>query len=57
VDAARELVHELETAGVDLDDIVLRQLVDEGVKSFADSYDSLLQTLERKASELGVATR
>jgi hypothetical protein len=31
--------------------------VDEGVKAFADSYDSLLQTLERKASELGVGAR
>jgi transaldolase len=57
VDAARELMRELEAAGVDLDDIVLRQLVDEGVKAFADSYDSLLQTLERKASELGVGAR
>jgi transaldolase len=57
VDGARELIRELESAGVDLDDILLRQLVDEGVKAFADSYDSLLQTLERKASELGVAAR
>ena len=57
VDAARELISELESIGVDLDDILLRQLVDEGVKAFADSYDSLLQTLERKASELGVGAR
>ncbi|MGH2741510.1 MAG: transaldolase [Thermoleophilaceae bacterium] len=57
VDAARELMGRLEAAGVDIDDIVLRQLVDEGVQAFADSYDSLLETLERKASELGVATR
>ena len=57
VDGARELIRELESAGVDLDDILLRQLVVEGVKAFADSYDSLLQTLERKASELGVAAR
>ncbi|MBD0283708.1 MAG: transaldolase [Thermoleophilaceae bacterium] len=40
VDAARELMGELEAAGVDLGDIVLRQLVDEGVQAFADSYDS-----------------
>jgi transaldolase len=52
VAAARELMGELERAGVDLDDIVLRQLVDEGVQAFADSYESLLETLERKASEL-----
>jgi transaldolase len=57
VDAARELMRELESIGVDLDDILLRQLVDEGVKAFADSYDSLLETLERKASELGAAAR
>ncbi len=57
VDEARELMRELESVGVDLDDILLRQLVDEGVKAFADSYDSLLETLERKASELGAAAR
>jgi transaldolase len=57
VDGARELIRELESAGVDLDDILLRQLVEEGVKAFADSYDSLLQTLERKASVLGVGAR
>jgi transaldolase len=57
VDAARQLIGELESIGVDLDDILLRQLVDEGVKAFADSYDSLLETLERKASELGVGAR
>jgi transaldolase len=57
VDGARELMRELESVGVDLDDILLRQLVDEGVDAFADSYDSLLQTLERKASELAAAAR
>jgi transaldolase len=57
VDAARELMRELEDVGIDLDDIVLRQLVEEGVQAFGDSYESLLESLERKASELGVATR
>jgi transaldolase len=57
VDAARDLMRELESIGIDVDDIVLRQLVDEGVKAFADSYDSLLETLERKAAELGVGAR
>jgi transaldolase len=52
VDAARALMAELREVGVDFDDIVLRQLVDEGVKAFGDSYDSLLETLERKAGEL-----
>jgi transaldolase len=52
VDAARALIRKLEEAGVDLDDIVLRQLVDEGVETFAKSYESLLKTLEAKAREL-----
>ena len=55
VDAARELVRELREAGVDLDHIVLRELVDEGVKAFADSYESLLATLEEKSRRLAPA--
>jgi transaldolase len=55
VDAARALVDELREIGVPFDDIVSRQLVDEGVESFAKSYDSLLETLEQKASELSPA--
>jgi transaldolase len=57
VDAAVELIAELREIGVPFDDIVQRQLVDEGVESFANSYDSLLETLERKASELSPAAR
>ena len=57
VDAARELMRELREIGVDVDDIVLRQLVDEGVASFAKSYDSLLETLATKANELSAAAR
>jgi transaldolase len=56
VDGARALVDELREIGVDFDDIVLRQLVDEGVEAFAKSYDSLLETLEGKAAELSPAT-
>jgi transaldolase len=52
VDSARALMRALEEAGVDFDDIVLRQLVDEGVETFAKSYESLLETLEGKAREL-----
>ena len=48
---------ELREVGVDVDDIVCRQLVDEGVASFAKSYESLLETLERKAGELSAAAR
>jgi transaldolase len=55
VEGARTLMAELREAGVDVDDIVLRQLVDEGVESFAKSYESLLETLQRKAGELSPA--
>ena len=55
VDAAHALMAELREIGVDVDDIVMRQLVDEGVEAFAKSYESLLETLERKAGELSPA--
>jgi transaldolase len=55
VDAARSVMEELREAGVDLDDIVLRQLPEEGVKAFAESYESLLGTLRRKQAELSPA--
>jgi transaldolase len=55
VDGARALIAELKEIGVDFDDIVSRQLVDEGVTAFAESYESLLGTLERKAGELATA--
>jgi transaldolase len=55
VDEARRLMAELREIGVDFDDIVMRQLVDEGVKAFGDSYQSLLDTLKHKAGELAAA--
>jgi transaldolase len=57
VDEARELMREVREAGVDVDDIVQRQLVEEGVKAFAESYDSLLDTLREKAGQLAGAAR
>jgi transaldolase len=57
VDGARALLDELREVGVEFDDIVSRQLVDEGVESFSKSYESLLETLERKAAELSAAAR
>jgi transaldolase len=57
VDAAHALLDELREIGVDFDDIVSHQLVDEGVASFSESYDSLLEALERKAGELSAAAR
>ena len=52
IDGAHALIEELREIGVEFDDIVSRQLVDEGVKSFSDSYDSLLESIKEKASEL-----
>jgi transaldolase len=57
VQGAHALVNELREIGVPFDDIVSRQLVDEGVESFAKSYESLLEALERKAAELSPASR
>jgi transaldolase len=52
VDAAEALMNDVRAAGVDVDDIVERQLVEEGVEAFAESYHSLLDTLNEKASRL-----
>jgi len=57
VDGARELMRAVGEAGVDVDDIVERQLIQEGVDAFADSYASLLETLAQKARELAPAAR
>jgi transaldolase len=55
VEGAERVMREIAEAGVDVEDIVMNQLVVEGVKAFADSYDSLLETLDRKASSIGAA--
>jgi len=52
VDQAHKLIEEVRAAGVDFDKLVLEELVDEGVKSFSDSYESLLDAIEDKASQL-----
>jgi transaldolase len=57
VDGARALLDELEEIGVPFEEIVTRELVDEGVASFSESYESLLKTLESKAEELSAAAR
>jgi transaldolase len=57
VDGAYKLIGELREIGVDFDDIVSRQLVDEGVEAFGKAYDELLETLERKAAELSAPAR
>src|SRR5579875_3182188 len=52
VEEAQRLLDEVAKAGVDFGHIVLHELVDEGVKSFADSYDSLIDTIAKKARSL-----
>jgi transaldolase len=49
VAGAHKLMDELREAGVDVDDIVKRQLVEEGVASFAKSFDSLIDSIAEKA--------
>ena len=55
VDAAAEHMAELERVGVDLERILMRELVDEGVESFTKSFDSLIATIADKARELAPA--
>jgi transaldolase len=57
VAGAHDLLKRVREAGVDLDDIVSRQLVDEGVASFAKSFDSLIETIGEKAASLSPAAR
>jgi transaldolase len=52
VEQAHELIKQVKAAGVDFDHIVQHELVDEGVKSFAESYDSLIDSIKEKASDL-----
>lgn len=56
-EGAERLMREVRQAGVDVDDIVLRQLVEEGIDAFAESYRSLLATLEEKAARLSAMAR
>ena len=49
---AHKVIDEIKAAGVDFDKIVMQELVDEGVKSFSDSYDSLLESIKEKAGQL-----
>ena len=57
VDEAHRVIARVREVGIDFDDIVARQLVDEGVKSFADSFDSLIAAIGEKAASLSPAAR
>jgi transaldolase len=52
VESAHAHMQALVEAGVDVDDIVDRQLVEEGVASFAKSFDSMLETIADKAARV-----
>jgi transaldolase len=52
LEQAHETMRAVREAGVDVDEIVLNELVREGVEAFSGAYDSLLATLEQKAHEL-----
>jgi transaldolase len=51
LERARQTMDDLRAAGIDLEQVTL-QLQREGVKSFADSYDSLIHTLEERRKAL-----
>src|SRR5215217_7134286 len=48
VEQAWAVLEHIRRAGVDADEITLRQLVGEGVKAFADSFEALIDTIEGK---------
>jgi transaldolase/glucose-6-phosphate isomerase len=50
LDGAHALMDALREAGVDVDEIVGVTLVDEGVAAFAKAFDSMIETIEKKAS-------
>ena len=50
-DEARRVLAELDAAGVNLDDVTAQLEVD-GVKSFTDSFDSLLGTIAENMEAL-----
>jgi transaldolase/glucose-6-phosphate isomerase len=54
IEAAHQTMRDLAAAGIDMD-AVTEQLQHEGVKSFADSYDQLIQALETRRRALTTA--
>jgi transaldolase len=52
LDGAREVLRQLKDAGIDLDDVT-HKLEVEGVKSFSDSFDSLIETISGRLSGVG----
>lgn len=52
LDAARQTMKAVREAGVDVESIVTRELVAEGVDAFAAAYDSLLDSLQGKLRDV-----
>ena len=52
LDEARQALADVAAAGVSLDDVT-RQLEIDGVKSFSESFDSLLRTIEERVGPVG----
>jgi hypothetical protein len=57
VEQARAVLEQIRKAGVDADEIALRQLVDEGVNAFADSFEALIDTIDAKITKLARPVR
>jgi transaldolase len=55
VQAARQILQRLEKAGISMA-AVTKQLEEEGLKSFSDSYDSLIKSLDEKKEALKVGS-
>lgn len=53
---AERAIKDLAKAGIDMDPVT-RQLEEEGLKLFADSYDSLIQSLEQRREALKTGVR
>jgi transaldolase len=51
LERARQTMHELKQAGINMEEVTL-QLQREGVKSFGESYDQLIHTLEERRRAL-----
>jgi transaldolase len=54
VDGARQAIREIEGLGISLERVTA-ELIDEGVDSFAKSFDELIDTIESKREELAPA--
>jgi transaldolase len=54
VEASHEQLEQLSQLGIDLENIT-SQLLEEGVKKFEDSYDSLIEAITQKQNEFSIA--